>query len=205
MDSVFNGAVGGAGMFAGLAFIAWLCREWLGEKIRRSIQHDYDVQLERLRGDLRVDAFRNETRFTQLHEKRAQTIADVYAALQKLRARIADYIDHDTFNVEPLIAERRERALAALRELADTFQPREIYFPQTTADRVRELIREWKLLMRKFEQTVEQAAPNGRGNWATKWGEVQERMGNELRVIFEELREEFRQLLGDDAPPRPGG
>ncbi|MBA3484183.1 MAG: hypothetical protein H0T51_20445 [Pirellulales bacterium] len=202
MENFFSGALGGALTVSIVTFVAWMSREWIGEKIRRSVQHNYDVQLERLRGDLRVDAFRNETRFTQLHEKRAQTIADVYAALQKLRAKVADYIGDDTFNVEPLIAERRELALAALRELADAFQPREIYFPQSTANRVRELIGEWKLLMRKFEETVENAAPHGRGDWATKWGEVQERMGSELRVIFEELREEFRQLLGDEPTVR---
>src|SRR5680860_642754 len=68
------------------ATLLWLTKTWIGERVKNDIKHQYDqklethkaelkaeqdVAIEQLKADLRIAAFEHETRFAQLHAKRA--------------------------------------------------------------------------------------------------------------------------------------
>ena len=93
MTEVMRAAAGSAGITAILMVVlGFLARSWILERLKHSIQHEYDVQLERLRGDLRIDAFRNETRFARLHADRALAIAEVYASKDAEQKFVMDFV-----------------------------------------------------------------------------------------------------------------
>lgn len=74
------------------AALIWLSKQWISERLKRAIQHEYDVALERLRGDLaREQALHREAvvSFTAghmaAHERRLQAIQILWSGVVRLR------------------------------------------------------------------------------------------------------------------------
>jgi hypothetical protein len=165
-----------------------------------AIRHEHNLDLERLRSDLRIDAFRNETRFSALHTERAKAIADVYAALRNARAAIANYVTDMSIDILPSWSERRMKAQESLRVLEAAFNPKEIYFPAHTASSIRAYIFNSVTHVNKFERDVETNKHRPQHYFET-WDKILIEVTGASKDLFEQLREEFRLLLGDDAPP----
>src|SRR3990172_3149003 len=90
-----------------IAALIFLTKSWITERLRNAIKHEYDQKLEthkaqlkgdhdtaveRLRAELRFDAFQQETRFADLHARRAETIAEMFAALRKFHSMARRYV-----------------------------------------------------------------------------------------------------------------
>jgi len=69
-----------------LSAIAWLLREWIGARLTKSIQHEFDRKLEQLRADLRESEERLKAR---IREKEAEISALRSGALTALASRHA--------------------------------------------------------------------------------------------------------------------
>ena len=85
--------------------IVWFSKNWISEKIKGRIKVEYDSQVEilksklkyetdaeveRLRSQLSIAAAQRQFRFSTLHEKRADAIAEVYALLKPFVSALAD-------------------------------------------------------------------------------------------------------------------
>jgi len=79
--------------------LAWLTRTWISERLKNSIGHEYSQRLEthkaqldsannsmleRLRADLQIAASEHQIRFSRLHEKQAEAVAETYRLLWEL-------------------------------------------------------------------------------------------------------------------------
>lgn len=97
----------GIGGATGGALVLWLTKTWVGEKIRNQIKAEYDsqlethkaklksesdVEIEKLKSQLSIAAAEHQFRFSRLHEKRADTIAEVYAALRDALFAMSNYV-----------------------------------------------------------------------------------------------------------------
>lgn len=168
--------------------------------ISKAIEHRYETNLERMRADIRLDAFRNETKFARLHETRADAISKVYASLRFLRGAIGDYTNAGVQTER--WPELRQQFSSALQAAHDVFNPNEIYVPASTADKIRNYLIEISRIAWRFRMEVDNEAQERR-EFFRAWADVSQQLNEEMRLLFEELRDEFRQLLGDDAPPAP--
>ena len=63
------------------AILAWLCREWISSRLKKSIQHEYDVKLEGYKAGYTRFLTENEIRFSRWHEEKLKAIKDVYGHL----------------------------------------------------------------------------------------------------------------------------
>jgi hypothetical protein len=92
---------------AGAGALVWVSKNWISEKIKGQIKAEYDGQLEilksklksesdvaveRLRSQLSIAAAERQFRFSKLHEKRADAIAEAYALLKRFVSALADYV-----------------------------------------------------------------------------------------------------------------
>src|ERR1043166_1529586 len=81
-----------AGGTTGLGFaLALLVRKLISHNLDKDIElfrvqlkAGTDVEIERLRSSLEIASFEHQIRFTKLHEKQAQVIAELYAHLVEL-------------------------------------------------------------------------------------------------------------------------
>ncbi len=78
--------VGGGGVL--LAAAAWLTKAIISDELARDteafkvrLKADADAEIERLKGSLQIQNLEHQVRFSKLHERRAEVIAEVYARL----------------------------------------------------------------------------------------------------------------------------
>ena len=75
-------SVTGSVLLSGL--LVWLCREWISARLRKSIQHEYDVKLEGFKAGYQKFLAENEIRFSWWHEEKAKAIKEIYNELAEL-------------------------------------------------------------------------------------------------------------------------
>ena len=63
-------------------------------------QHELEIQTERFRSELGISAFEHQTRFSALHVKRAQVIAELYSLLCQAEQDASQIMgDYEIFNI----------------------------------------------------------------------------------------------------------
>ena len=75
-------SVTGSVLLSGI--LVWLCREWISARLRKSIQHEYDVKLEGFKAGYQKFLAENEIRFSWWHEEKAKAIKEIYNDLAEL-------------------------------------------------------------------------------------------------------------------------
>lgn len=196
-------------VLAGL--LLWLTRSWISERLKNQIKNEYDqrlethkaqlkaqsdVEVEKLRSQLKITATEHEVRFSQLHEKRAEVIAETYALLKELYVRLGDYVKIVEIAGDTPKEQRRDAAAIAHKSLREYYPKRLIFLPKSTANKVQNIDVQ---LVRTFNEFVFDVEMNKNSGYAQKWMEIFERVNGEIKEALEELEDEFRTLLGDES------
>jgi len=197
--------------------VVFVLKTW----IKKSIHHEYDrkleamksqhtIDLERIRSDLTIAVNEHYIRFSKLHEKRAEVVAQTYGRMLKLRDAVADYTRTIVRDIDPPLPERRNAVQEALNDFHQYFFPNEIYLPENTAAAVKDLreklyrvSREWYLLNEDEKRFAGDSSP-----LYERWQKESEPLLNEMGPLFETIRKQFQGLIegsaGGPDVTRPG-
>lgn len=204
--------IASAGVSAGVsAALVWLAKSWISEKLKNAIKSEYDqklethkaqlkaqsdVEIERLRSQLNITGLEHSVRFSKLHEKRAEIIAETYALLKELSFRVSDLVKIFEPAGDSSRDERRDAAAKAHEKFRSYYSASLIFFPRATASKLEEINIQFVSNFNKFVLTVE----GSKGTDTTdKWIEIFNRVNDEIPVALKELESEFRKLLGDES------
>jgi hypothetical protein len=191
--------------------LLWLTKSWISERLKNAIKNEYDeklethkaqlkaqsdVEIEKLRSQLNITATEHEVRFSRLHEKRAEVIAETYSLLQELFTRLAYYVKFYEPAGDMPKAERRKAAAEAALKFRDYYTHKLIFFPKATADKLEDIDRQLVIAYNEFFFDVE--IPQGRDT-IDKWKEIFNRVKGTIQEALRELEDEFRRLLGDES------
>src|SRR5690606_15232759 len=95
-----------------------------------------DLESERLRSQLQTAALEHEVRFSRLHERRANVIAETYALLKAVFDRLSNYVAP----FEPVGGPSRQERFTALVDAHNSFRSyysgRLIFLPQGVASQL---------------------------------------------------------------------
>ena len=195
-----------------LGLLVWLTKSWISERLKHAIKAEYDeklethkaqlkahsdVELERLRSQLNITATEHEVRFSRLHEKRAEIIAETYSLLKKLFFRLGDYVKIFEPAGDASKEERRVAFADAHKNYRTYYVTKLIFFPKKTATKLEEIDFELVKTFNEFVFGVEMA--KGAKDTTKKWTEIFERVKGEIKTALAELEDEFRRLLGDES------
>lgn len=210
-----------------LAAVFLLFKYYAPEKIKGRIQHAYaerletlkialkaetdseiekfksqaTLEVEKLRSQLSIAAAEHNVRFSKLHEKRAEVIAELYGLLAKARSALTSFVsgEDSAFVDEPLPWQERENAAGkALRDLDDMFGPNRIFVPKSVAEKIDQIRQAYGthylfgLAGHSSQDEDDRAAI------------LQETAGRITAISVTaliELETEFRKLLGDEIEP----
>jgi hypothetical protein len=194
--------------------LLWLAlRTSVAERIKAQIQSEYaekletfkaqlkgqaDLEIEKLRSQLAITAAERQVRFSRLHEKRAEVIAELYKLLAATHAAVESFVADDVpFNIVdlPPWKDRAESAEQAISAMRNYFVPHAIFVPKPVSDRIAELSKQY-----------------GTGYWVglIGYGAKSEREKlDHLKLATDkiaalshtalvDLEREFRVLLGDE-------
>jgi hypothetical protein len=125
----------------GIPAVAWLAKAITTHRLAKDV--------EKFKADLTIEANRDNTVFSRLHERRILVIADVYAALVAAESAVGHYITKMGAPTPPEGKTLTDVALAAMWKLVDAVDTHRVWFtPETAAkldDTVAALRKTWNL------------------------------------------------------------
>ena len=193
------------------AALVWLAKSWISEQLKNAIKSEYDqklethkaqlkaqsdVEIERLRSQLNITGLEHGVRFSKLHEKRAEVIAETYALLKELSFRVSDFVKIFEPAGDSSRDERRDAAAKSHKEFHSYYTARLIFFPSATASKLEEINIQLVKIFNEFVFTVERSKGT---DTTSNWIEVFNRVNDEIPIALKELESEFRKLLGDES------
>jgi hypothetical protein len=164
------------------------------DEFRILLQRDVDLQVQSLKSSLEMIAYEQQVRFSKLHEKRADVIAELYSQIVELPTYAGKFILQSPSDVE-----QAKIAMDKVTE-ADCFVAKNrIYFPSDVCE-----------LLDKFVKTLRSMVIQVQVYWKDRSFVTLEMMEeqnkvmmkavtnleNEIPTLTRKLENEFRSLLG---------
>jgi hypothetical protein len=189
--------------------LVWLFQLWISERLKGAIKAEYDqklethkaqlraqsdIEIEKLRSQLSMAATEHQIRFSGLHDKRAEVVAKTYALLQRLYDTLGSYVNIVEFSGTLSRDERRQEAIDAHKAFIEYYPNHLIFLPKSTAEKINLINRLLVNTYNDFYLTIDR--PIGSGD-SSKWLEIYQRVGGEVKAALDGLEDEFRRLLGD--------
>ena len=145
--STLGVSVTGSVLISGI--LVWLCREWISARLRKSIQHEYDVKLEEFKAlqQKELEGYKagyqkflteNETRFRWWHDKQAEALQEIYAMLIECQKKYCDYFEIENESTMKLTTEAR-KLIKYYRECYFKYKKNQIFVPNKILKRINEL------------------------------------------------------------------
>jgi len=163
------------------------------ERLKSSLKAQADVEVERLKSNLSIAAAERQVLFSNLHQRRADVIAELYSKLKAVNTNLEKY----TAVFEPAGGASREERRAAFsdshKSFLEFYTPKQIFIPEETAKKIDEINIAIVRLSNEFFWSVD-----GRPNFkASKWLQITNEIDTKIRSAVVDLEAEFRLLLGD--------
>lgn len=187
--------VGSAGVIVGVGafFLRGIFQQLLSrdlEKFKADLAANHDIEIERLRNDLRIATSEHETRFTRLHDTRMRAIAGLYARLVRAHEAFAEYLSMFQFGGEPEHAKKGEEAATCCNKLVEYFSEKRIYFEETICADIDEALVEFKRAWADM-----QAYPPGMPGRGQKWSETAKHFNEWFPRLRAKIEQQFRELM----------
>ncbi len=124
-----------------LAAVGWLVKvlvsEWLKratENFKTKLETNATIEIEHLKNSLQMVAAERQIRFSNLQEKRADVIADLYARLVIVSWQSSHFVHGPGFGQQPQQTEEYNNAAAKLRDFMEFLETHRIYLPGAVCD-----------------------------------------------------------------------
>ncbi len=159
------------------------------------------AQLEGVKADLQKVNSEHAVRFTSLHAKRAEVVAELYALLVEGLWAAEDFLAVLEYAGEPPKSEKMKTALDALVRAYRYFDKHRVFLPENVCDSIEKLSKDTRQLMIKFgvhlrsdESTMPDHAIR---NKLEAWTKGYESITTEIPKARRLLERELRILLGE--------
>jgi len=172
----------------------------LGFLGRSLLSNALDKDLEKFKGQLQLAATEHEIRFSRLHEKRAEVIAELYKLLVQATWEAESFTSPMEWVGEPDKKEKYITAMNAIVEYFRFFDQHRIYISPNLCNKLEEFAQKLRTPVIQFgvwvrhDYLTDQAAQNKNDAWDTAWDSVK----NDVPQLREAVEQEFRMLLGAD-------
>ena len=206
--------IASAGVSVALSgLLIWITKSWISARLQQAIKSEYeqklethkaqlkaqsDVELEKLRSRLSISAIEHEVRFSRLHEKRAEVIAQTYTLLKNLYLRLANYVKVFEPAGDTSKEQRRKEAADAHQAFRSCYTTKLIFLPKVTAKKLEDIDAQLVKTFNEFVYSVEMKQ-NAGGDGIEKWMQIFDRVSGEIKDALGELEDELRRLIGDES------
>ena len=171
------------------------------ERLKFQLKSESDVAMERLKSELQIRTIEHQVRFSRLHEKRAEIIAELYKNLVNALVETESFMAPFQMAGEPDRKDKYKTAWSALVELNIFFNNNRIYLPQQQCRQLDTLINNLRNMLIKngsFLRQEDSMLTHEQHNkkyetWDASWNEIK----TEIATAKASLEDEFRSLLGE--------
>jgi hypothetical protein len=167
------------------------------ETHKAQLKGQADTEIEKLKSALSMAAAQHQIRFSTLHEKQAEIVAKVYAALREAIAALSGYTKAFEPVGGPPKEERRKSAAKAANEFTKLYSANQIFMPEAAAAKLDAINEELRTAFVRFAYQVDMMPPENFDH-TKNWVEIMEKVERLSKSALRELEKDFRSLLGDD-------
>ena len=200
---------GNAALLAVLAFAGKSLLEKLIARDTKRFESDLkaksDSAIEHLKNELQLKTIEHQVRFSRLHEKRANVIAELYGHLVETLWEAESFLSPMEWAGEPSKEEKHRIAMGKLVEFFRFFDKHRIYLPEEVcglleklALEVRSHVINFGVYVRFHEQSLND---HTREQKEKAWNDGWDAIKNQVPQARKLLEDEFRALLGATANP----
>ena len=191
-----------------LAILVWaaksLTSQWLTKDIERfkiSVKSEADATSERLKNRLQMSAHEHQVKFSTLHEKRADVVAELYGLLVQSHWDIASFVSPMEWAGEP---NKQKKYVTAMNSVADFYQffdKHRIYIPEDLCGKMDTFVQGMKQkaigfgVYMRYEDTALSEHQIEKKHMA--WTEAWEHIGTSVPEAKTALEVHLRTLLGE--------
>lgn len=187
--------------------ITWLIRSIINqilsqdiEKFKTNLQSDSQQELLRLQSSLQLVQFEHQVRFSKLHERQAEIIAEIYSRLVELHRAAKNFVELSIFTDNDKNKERIKHLWTVVDNFMDYFEKHEIYFDEKVCSEINKL----KMILSgacsnlisfvHFENNFKDKIPFEQIH--NEWKRANGIMQNDVAQLKLTLQENFRNVLG---------
>jgi len=184
-----------------IAAVSWLAKKLVSEamardteKFRIELKATADSQIERQKNELRMLALEHQVRFSKLHEKRAEVIAQLYKFMNETNWAAQNFVYGDASD-----RKKAECARSKAIELREFFELHKLYLPNSVCIVLDQFIKKLSLLISIIKAFwIDVEFPNERMMLERneKMLEAVKALETDLPRMQDLLETEFRKLLG---------
>ena len=192
--------------------ITWLFREWIGFRLKGSIQHEYDRKLEGIRNEYSIElatlrsalqesADFKATRFRFVYERKIAALCDGFGRLSELERLLGEYVSYWGPIAGPEREESRKRYAKGIEDFQNFFVPNRIFFPTSLAERITDVKNDMHKMAMEFMVEVEKPGDLQKSPASHRkdtWGKAVGYVGKELPEIRRSIESAIRLELGEN-------
>jgi hypothetical protein len=206
--------VGGSGVLVGAA--VWLMKTAISSSLAReadtfrtSLKADADTAIERVKTALQMSALEHQVRFSMLHEKRAEVIAEMYKGLVEAEIagrRFVAFDGHAAGGSEKQL-EAWHKAETKILATSIFIEQHRLYLPErvcTALTKLLETMREHVTVFGVYG-SVDQPTPQTQGEKHEAFKKALDAFEIEIPAAKRALEDEFREILGVEKSRPPSG
>lgn len=197
-----------SGTFATLlsGLLAFIFRNWISDRLKASIQHEYDQKLEshkdklrnetekeivKLKADLEIAASQKNIKLTKVFENQAETVITIYQKLRKFK----DAVESAFPRVNK--PENYRKELEQIRkEFYEYFLDNKIYLPKETAIKVSGFAQNLYGALLNNEVILSHGVIFNDPVKREQLNRTVETLYKEIPELLDILEEDFREILG---------
>ena len=191
-----------------LAVLAWaaksLTSQWLTKDIERfkiSVKSDADAASERLKNELQMSALEHQVKFSKLHEKRADVIAELYGFLVQACWDISSFVSPMEWSGEPNKQEKYVTAMNSVARFYQFFDKHRIYIPEGLCGQLDEFVqgmRQKAIGFGVYVRYEDEALPDSQmKDKHNAWTEAWKHFEDAVPETKSALETHLRSLLGE--------
>lgn len=169
-----------------VAAVAWILRALIAQGFARDIQH-YKSELERAN-------FEHQQRFSTIHQRQAEVIANLYGKIARSKSVTADLVAIFQQGGESLM-EKKKRAADVYNDMSAYFYENRIFLPRDAAEKAESLIGTLKDILIEFD-TAQMGNDEYKPDQTGLWQQAYKRLRDEVPPVLDDLESEFKKTLG---------
>ncbi|MEW5980140.1 MAG: hypothetical protein AB1898_30465 [Acidobacteriota bacterium] len=177
-----------------IAVFAYLARRLLDTQISKDLE-TFKAQLDRA-------LFEHKTRYSLVHEKRAQVIGELYGKIARTASRLAGLIHIFQPGGGPSLTDKKIQVAQAAQDMQDHFNENQIYLADSTCSKVEEIIDLLHSVFVTFD--VAQMGDKYKPDHSGLWRDAHKRLKQKWPPLKAELKNEFRAILQGDSRQSSG-
>lgn len=172
-----------------VGFLLFLARSPIEQSLKKS--------LEKFKVDLQLAAFEHQTRFTKLHERRAEVIAHLYRLIVQAERSLRHVAHPFEYSGDPSRGELTQIAYDNGRAFSDYFEEHRILLSDDLCRQLDKLNNGFYGAWKGFRTAYSLDVPADASKWLDAWNDAWNKIVQDIPQVRLSIEEEFRRTLGE--------